>query len=109
MQSSAIAEYRAKYPECTKFKRLNWKESERYFKKIAKSKTYKELCAKEDASRYGRLDPQRTRTFSWCNCGQATSWGTMRLAKTNCPYTIVHEFAYTSVVICTMTLVSVGM
>ena len=26
---AAIAEYRAKYPECTKFKRLNWKQSER--------------------------------------------------------------------------------
>ena len=50
---AAIAEYRAKYPECTKLKRLNWKQSQKYFKKIAKSKTYKDLCAKEDASRYG--------------------------------------------------------
>ena len=36
---AAIAEYRAKYPECTKLKRLNWKQSQKYFKKIAKSKT----------------------------------------------------------------------
>ena len=92
---SAIAEYKNKYPESTKFKRLNWKQSERYFKKIAKSKTYKDLCAKEDASRYGRLDPTlELAHFRGRTAGQATWYGTMRLAETNCPYTIIHEFAH---------------
>ena len=68
-----IAEYRAKYPECTKLKRLNWKQSQKYFKKIAKSKTYKDLCAKEDASRYGRLDPTlELAHFRGRTVGQAT-------------------------------------
>tara|TARA_Y100000033_G_C2717511_1_gene96519 strand:- start:30 stop:680 length:651 start_codon:yes stop_codon:yes gene_type:complete len=92
---AAIAEYRAKYPECTKLKRLNWKQSQKYFKKIAKSKTYKDLCAKEDASRYGRLDPTlELAHFRGRTAGQATWYGTMRLAETNCPYTIIHEFAH---------------
>ena len=93
---AAIAEYRAKYPNDAKFKRLNWKQSERYFKKVAKSKTYKDLCAKTDAS---RMDDQKQPTlqlahFRGATAGQATSWGTMRLAETNCPYTIIHEFAH---------------
>ena len=92
---AAIAEYKNKYPESTKFKRLNWKQSERYFKKIAKSKTYKALCKKEDASRYGRLDPQlELAHFRGATAGQATWYGAMRLKEINCPYTIVHEFAH---------------
>ena len=92
---AAIAEYKNKYPNCTKFKRLNWKQSERYFKKIAKSKTYKALCAKEDASRYGRLDPAlELAHFRGRTAGQATWYGTMRLQQNNCPYTIIHEFAH---------------
>ena len=92
---AAIAEYKNKYPESTKFKRLNWKQSERYFKKIAKSKTYKALCKKEDASRYGRLDPQlELAHFRGATAGQATWYGTMRLQQNNCPYTIIHEFAH---------------
>ena len=92
---AAIAEYRAKYPNDVKFKRLNWKQSERYFKKIAKSKTYQALCKKEDASRYGRLDPQlELAHFRGRTAGQATWYGTMRLQETNCPYTIIHEFAH---------------
>ena len=92
---AAIAEYRAKYPNDVKFKRLNWKQSQKYFKKIAKSKTYQDLCKKEDASRYGRLDPQlELAHFRGRTAGQATWYGTMRLAETNCPYTIIHEFAH---------------
>ena len=92
---AAMAEYRAKYPECTKFKRLNWKQSERYFKKVAKSKTYQALCAKTDASRMGQKQPTlQLAHFRGATAGQATSWGTMRLAQTNCPYTIIHEFAH---------------
>ena len=92
---AAIAEYKNKYPESTKFKRLNWKQSERYFKKIAKSKTYKALCVKEDASRYGRLDPQlELAHFRGATAGRATWYGAMELQENNCPYTIVHEFAH---------------
>ena len=92
---AAIAEYRNKYPNDVKFKRLNWKQSQKYFKKIAKSKTYQDLCMKEDASRYGRLDPQlELAHFRGRTAGQATWYGTMRLAETNCPYTIIHEFAH---------------
>ena len=92
---AAIAEYRNKYPNDVKFKRLNWKQSQKYFKKIAKSKTYQDLCKKEDASRYGRLDPQlELAHFRGRTAGEATWYGTMRLAETNCPYTIIHEFAH---------------
>jgi len=92
---AAIAEYRNKYPNDVKFKRLNWKQSQKYFKKIAKSKTYQDLCKKEDASRYGRLDPQlELAHFRGRTAGQATWYGTMRLQESNCPYTIIHEFAH---------------
>ena len=78
-----------------KFKRLNWKQSEKYFKKVAKSKTYQDLCKKEDASRYGRLDPQlELAHFRGAPLVKATWYGTMRLQETNCPYTIIHEFAH---------------
>ena len=92
---AAIAEYRNKYPNDVKFKRLNWKQSQKYFKKVAKSKTYQDLCKKEDASRYGRLDPQlELAHFRGRTAGQATWYGTMRLQESNCPYTIIHEFAH---------------
>ena len=92
---AAIAQYRAKYPNDVKFKRLNLKQSERYFKKIAKSKTYKLLCIKQDASKPGVGMPTLEKAhFRGRTAGQATYYGAMRLAETNCPYTIVHEFAH---------------
>ena len=92
---AAIAEYKNKYPNDVKFKRLNWKQTQRYFKKVAKSKTYQALCAKTDASRMGHKQPTlELAHFRGATAGQATSWGTMRLAQTNCPYTIIHEFAH---------------
>ena len=33
---AAIAEYRAKYPECTKLKRLNWKQSQKILQEDCK-------------------------------------------------------------------------
>ena len=54
---AAIAEYKNKYPNDVKFNRLNWKQTQRYFKKVAKSKTYQALCAKTDASRMGHKQP----------------------------------------------------
>ena len=32
--------------------------------------------------------------FRGATAGQATGYGHMRLAETNCPYTIIHEFAH---------------
>jgi hypothetical protein len=92
---AAIAEYRNKYPNDVKFKRLDWKQTQKYFKKIAKSKTYKLLCIKQDASKPGVGMPTLEKAhFRGRTAGQATYYGAMRLAETNCPYTIVHEFAH---------------
>jgi hypothetical protein len=92
---AAIAEYRNQYPNDVKFKRLDWKQTQKYFKKIAKSKTYKLLCIKQDASKPGVGMPTLEKAhFRGRTAGQATYYGAMRLAETNCPYTIVHEFAH---------------
>ena len=92
---AAIAEYRNKYPNDVKFKYLDWKQTQKYFKKIAKSKTYKLLCIKQDASKPGVGMPTLEKAhFRGRTAGQATYYGAMRLAETNCPYTIVHEFAH---------------
>jgi len=92
---AAIAEYRNKYPNDVKFKRLDWKQTQKYFKKIVKSKTYKDICTKQDASRPGVGMPTLEKAhFRGRTAGQATWYGSMRLAETNCPYTIVHEFAH---------------
>ncbi len=92
---AAIAEYRNKYPNDVKFKRLDWKQTQKYFKKIVKSKTYKDICTKQDASRPGVTQPTLEKAhFRGRTAGQATWYGSMRLAETNCPYTIVHEFAH---------------
>ena len=92
---AAIAEYRNKYPNDVKFKRLDWKQTQKYFKKIAKSKTYKLLCIKQDASRPGVGMPTLEKAhFRGRTAGQATYYGAMRLAENNCPYTIIDEFAH---------------
>ena len=92
---AAIAEYRNKYPNDVKFKYLDWKQTQKYFNKIAKSKTYKLLCIKQDASKPGVGMPTLEKAhFRGRTAGQATYYGAMRLAETNCPYTIVHEFAH---------------
>ena len=92
---AAIAEYRNKYPNDVKFKSLDWKQSQKYFKKIAKSKTYKDICIKQDASKPGVTKPILEKAhFRGATAGQATWYGSMRLAENNSPYTIVHEFAH---------------
>ena len=94
---AAQADFRAKFPEEHKKKmsRLNWKQTERYFKKVAKSKTYQDLCMKTDASRSGHRNPVLEKAnFRGATAGQATFYGSMRLQETNCPYTIIHEFAH---------------
>ena len=95
---AAMAEWKGLSKEnmlSNKFKRLDWKGTQKFFKKVVKSKTYQDLCIKTDASRSGVRNPTlELAHFRGATAGQATSWGTMRLAKTNCPYTIIHEFAH---------------
>ena len=95
---AAIAEWKHKSKEnmlSDKFKRLDWKGTQKFFKKVAKSKTYQDLCAKTDASRMGHKQPTlELAHFRGATAGQATSYGHMRLQETNCPYTIIHEFAH---------------
>tara|TARA_B100000212_G_scaffold338149_1_gene314213 strand:- start:231 stop:890 length:660 start_codon:yes stop_codon:yes gene_type:complete len=95
---AAIAEWKHKSKEnmlSDKFKRLDWKGTQKFFKKVVKSKTYQDLCIKTDASRSGVRNPTlELAHFRGRTAGQATSYGAMRLQETNCPYTIIHEFAH---------------
>ena len=77
-----------------KFKTLNWKETVKYCKKIAKSKTYKKLCENTVGSSVGKLNVSIEKKFRGATAGQATWYGAIRLKENNCPYTIVHEFAH---------------
>ena len=78
------------------FKTLNWKETVKYCKKIAKSKTYKKLCENTIGSSVGKLNVSIEKTcISWCNCRSGNLvLGAIRLKENNCPYTIIHEFAH---------------
>ena len=94
----AIAEYKSLSKEHMldpRFKTLDWKGSQKLFKKIAKSATYQKLCDNTIGSNQGKKRPTLEKAhFRGATAGQATSWGTMRLAENNSPYTIVHEFAH---------------
>ena len=94
----ALAEYRSKSKENMldpRFKTLNWKGSQKLFKKIAKSATYQKLCDNTVGSSKGRKNPTLEKAnFRGATAGQATWFGAMRLKENNCPYTIVHEFAH---------------
>ena len=85
--------YKSKYPNCTKFKRLNWKQSERYFKKLQSLRPIR-LGAKTDASRMGQNNRHCNSHIFVETISLDNIMGTMRLAETNCPYTIIHEFAH---------------
>ena len=77
------------------FKKLNWKETVMYCKKIAKSKTYKKLCENTIGSSKGKLNVTIEKAnFRHATAGQATWYGAIRLKEVNCPYTIIHEFAH---------------
>ena len=77
------------------FKTLNWKESQRYFKKIAKSKTYQKLCENRIGSNGGHKNPTLVKkVFRGATAGRACWNGVMELQENNCPYTIIHEFAH---------------
>lgn len=92
---SALNEYKKMYPHDARFKRLDWKGSQKLFKKIAKSKTYYKLCDNEIGStKKDYLPTLEKANFRHATAGQATWYGAMRLKENNCPYTIVHEFAH---------------
>ena len=92
---AALAEYRKLYPNDARFKRLDWKGSQKLFKKIAKSATYQKLCDNTVGSSKGRKNPTLEKAnFRGATAGRATWYGAMELQENNCPYTIVHEFAH---------------
>ena len=91
----ALAKYGKLYPSDARFKRVDWKGSQKLFKKIAKSATYQKLCNNTQGSRGGFTQPTLEKAaFRGATAGQATWFGAMRLKENNCPYTIVHEFAH---------------
>ena len=91
----ALRAYKDKYPNDARFKFLDWKGSQKLFKKIAKSATYQKLCENQVGSNGGHKDPTLQKAaFRGATAGQATWYGAMRLKEINCPYTIVHEFAH---------------
>ena len=92
---AALREYKKLYPNDARFKFLDWKGSQKLFKKIAKSKTYQKLCDNTVGSSSGKKTPTLQKAnFRGATAGQATWYGAMRLKENNCPYTIVHEFAH---------------
>ena len=91
----ALREYKKSYPNDARFKFLDWKGSQKLFKKIAKSKTYQKLCDNRVGSNGGHNNPSLVKkVFRGATAGRATWYGEMELQENNCPYTIVHEFAH---------------
>ena len=91
----ALRVYKDKYPNDARFKFLDWKGSQKLFKKIAKSKTYQKLCDNRVGSNGGHNNPSLVKKkFRGATAGRATFYGAMELQENNCPYTIVHEFAH---------------
>ena len=78
-----------------KLQTLDWKGSQKLFKKIAKSKTYQKLCDNRIGSNGGHNNPRLVKkVFRGATAGRATWDGAMELQEKNCPYTIIHEFAH---------------
>jgi hypothetical protein len=89
---SALRRFRA---EGGVVEELNAKKTDAYFKKVAKSKTYKDLCYNTEGSTHGHTDPTLLiKNFGGRTAGTANSCGVMRLQDTNSEYTIIHEFAH---------------
>ena len=92
---AAHREYKGMYPKDARFKFLDWKGSQKLFKKIAKSATYKKLCENEVGSSLTSTNCSLVKKkFRGATAGRATWYGAMELQENNCPYTIVHEFAH---------------
>ena len=78
-----------------KLQQLDWKGSQKLFKKIAKSATYKKLCENEVGSTKKSTNCSLVKKkFRGATAGRATWYGAMELQENNCPYTIIHEFAH---------------
>ena len=91
----ALREYKGMYPKDARFKFLDWKGSQKLFKKIAKSATFKKLCENDIGSTKKSTSCSLVKkTFRGATAGRATWYGAMELQENNCPYTIVHEFAH---------------
>ena len=91
----ALREYKGMYPKDARFKFLDWKGSQKLFKKIAKSATFKKLCENEIGSTKKSTNCSLVKKkFRGATAGRATWYGAMELQENNCPYTIVHEFAH---------------
>ena len=91
----ALRAYKDKYPNDARFKFLDWKGSQKLFKKIAKSATYRKLCENDIGSTVKSTMPSLVKKkFRGATAGRATWYGAMELQENNCPYTIVHEFAH---------------
>ena len=91
----ALREYKKSYPNDARFKFLDWKGSQKLFKKIAKSKTYQKLCDNRVGSNGGHKNPTVVKkVFRGVTAGRACWNGVMELQENNCPYTIIHEFAH---------------
>ena len=92
---AALAEYKKLHPNDVRFKQLDWKGSQKLFKKIAKSATFKKLCENDIGSMKKSTMPTLVKKrFRGATAGRATWYGEMELQENNCPYTIVHEFAH---------------
>jgi len=105
----ALREYKKLYPNDARFKFLNWKGSQKLFKKIAKSATYRKLCENGIGSTVKSTMPTLEKAnFRGATAGRATWYGAMDSKRTT-----VHIQSFmslhTCVVICIMTLVFVGM
>ena len=91
----ALRAYKDKYPNDARFKFLDWKGSQKLFKKIAKSATFKKLCENDIGSTKKSTNCSLVKKkFRGATAGRATWYGAMELQENNCPYTIVHEFAH---------------
>ena len=91
----ALAKYGKMYPHDARFQMLDWKGTQKLFKKISKSKTYYKLCDNEVGStKKNYLPTLEKANFRNATAGQATWYGAMRLKENNHPYTIIHEFAH---------------
>ena len=75
--------------------KLDWKASEKFLKKVIKSKTWKALCDnKEGCSDWSHIKPKMELNQKMKWAGLATYNGKIVLKESNCPYTILHELAH---------------
>ena len=91
-----------------KLQQLDWKGSQKLFKKIAKSATYKKLCENEVGSTKKSTNCSLVKKkFRGATAGRATWYGAMELQENNCPYTnFQNKYYHSSINYLTMFLVN---